>query len=371
MKAFLDSLTLSRFRSHHHASLRFDGRPVAVFGANGAGKTNLIEAISLLSPGRGLRGAAAADLAQRPDAIGWKITAEVTTGGDRHEIELRADDSGSRVCRIDGKAAPRTALGKVARILWLVPSMDRLWIEGAEGRRRFLDRMTMSFRPDHAEASLEYERAMRARNKLLKDHSGDLRWFVVLEARMAESGAKILANRADTLERLTRAQSDAATGFPAADLAIVASQGAEGAAGVSTPEELALILAEARPGDFRAGRSLAGPHRADMAAIYRDKATPAEHCSTGEQKALLISLLLANARALADELGSPPILLLDEVSAHLDADRRAALYDEILSLGCQAFLTGTGPELFTELGTKAQQISVSDAGGHSLIEELL
>ncbi|MFV0244260.1 MAG: DNA replication/repair protein RecF [Qingshengfaniella sp.] len=369
MATFIDTLSLSRFRSHKRVDLRFDGRPVAIFGPNGAGKTNLVEAISLLSPGRGLRGATAADLCQRPDPLGWKIEAHLhlDQGPRRHEISLQADAHGTRSCRIDGKPAPRTALGTLLRVLWLVPSMDRLWIEGAEGRRRFLDRLALGFHPDHAEHSLAYERAMRARNRLLKDHSGDRRWYGALELQMAEAGVQIMANRADTLDRLAQAQTNAATSFPAADLTLQGSQDAEGAAGTPDVAALADLLARSRSADLRAGRSLSGPHRTDLLAHYREKSMPAAQCSTGEQKALLISLLLATARALVHDQAAAPILLLDEVAAHLDARRRASLYDEIVALGSQAFLTGTGPELFAEFGSRASYLSVTEETGHSAI----
>jgi DNA replication and repair protein RecF len=356
----IESLGLSHFRSHLALRLAFDGRPVALVGANGAGKTNVLEAVSLLSPGRGLRRAAAEDLARRPEALGWKVTARVVglTGG--HEVETWAEPDSARQVRIDGKPAPQAALGRVLRVLWLVPAMDRLWIEAAEGRRRFLDRVTMSFYPEHAEQSLIFEKAMRDRNRLLRDQVMDARWYAALEAQMAEAGCEIAANRRAALDRLARAI-DPASAFPAADLALTGPEGAE------EPDDLAAALAESRRSDLAAGRTLVGPHRADLMARFRAKDMAAEQCSTGEQKALLISLVLANARALAAELGHAPILLLDEVAAHLDADRRAALYDEICALGAQAIMTGTEPALFDALGKRGQTFLVADVGGTSQV----
>ena len=191
----LTTLTLSHFRSHRSAQLAFDGRPVAIHGPNGAGKTNILEAISLLSPGRGFRRAASEDIARKPESLGWKIRANLTTG---HDIETWAETDSPRQVQIDGKAATQTALGRLLRVLWLVPAMDRLWIEAAEGRRRFLDRMTLSFLPDHGEAVLTYEKAMRDRNRLLKDQVTDPHWYAALESQMATSGAEITANRAHT-----------------------------------------------------------------------------------------------------------------------------------------------------------------------------
>ncbi|MEL6169545.1 MAG: DNA replication/repair protein RecF [Pseudomonadota bacterium] len=358
----LSSLTLSHVRSHRRAVLVTDPRPVALFGPNGAGKTNLLEAVSLLSPGRGLRRAAADDIARRPESLGWKILAEVESLDRSHEIETWAETGGSRQVRIDGKTAAQAALGRIVRVLWLVPSMDRLWTEGADGRRRFLDRMVLSFDPGHGDRVLTYEKAMRERNRLLKDQVRDAHWYSALERTMAEAGANITAARQSTVDRLLAAQDGAATAFPAATLSLVAAEGTPDQA-----DQLALALAGSRDRDMAAGRSLLGPHRADLDAIYSEKGVPAAQCSTGEQKALLISLVLANGRALAEEIGAPPLLLLDEVAAHLDSGRRAALYDEISALGAQAWMTGTGPELFNHLGDRAQRFEVTEDGGVSAI----
>lgn len=358
---YLSELTLSHFRSHLGARLALDPRPVAIFGPNGAGKTNLIEAVSLFSPGRGLRRSSAGDMARRPEALGWKITGILHSLHQVHEVEVWSEQGAARQVRIDGKAATQLALGRIARVLWLVPSMDRLWIEGAEGRRRFLDRMTMSFTPDHAEAVLAYEKAMRERNRLLKDQVRDGHWYVALERQMAEAGAQIHANRQAALVQLAEAQGAAETAFPAAELELQQSEGA-------MPEiagDLRDALSEGRFRDLAAGRTLVGPHRTDLYGVYAAKGVPARDCSTGEQKALLVSLILANARALTRDFGASPLLLLDEVAAHLDATRRAALYDEICALGAQAWMTGTGPELFAELGDRAQYLEVTEEAGTS------
>ena len=355
----ITQLSLSHFRSYKAARLAFDGRPVAIHGPNGAGKTNILEAISLLSPGRGIRRAAAEDFARKPEGIGWKITAEVAGLAAAHHIETYAEGTDARVVRIDGKAATQVMLGRVLRILWLVPAMDRLWIEAAEGRRRFLDRMTLSFAPDHAEAVLAYEKAMRDRNRLLKDQVADPHWYGALEAAMAEAAAQITANRAAALARLAVAQDGAETAFPRADLSILHPE--------DQTQDLAALWSETRRRDMAAGRTLVGPHRADMAAIFAAKGVPADQCSTGEQKALLISLILANARALSADLGRAPVLLLDEVAAHLDEGRRAALYDELCALGAQAVMTGTEPGLFDSLGERAQSFAVADDGGLSKV----
>ncbi len=360
---FLSSLTVSHFRSHKRATLDLDGRPVAIHGPNGAGKTNILEAVSILSPGRGLRRASSQDMTRRPEELGWKVSADLTSLGQGHEIETWSEGGASRQTKIDGKAAAQVALGRIARVLWLIPAMDRLWIEGAEGRRRFLDRATLSFEPSHAEAVLTYEKSMRERNRLLKDMVRDAHWYAALERQMAHAGAQIHRNRADAVMQLTAAQAAAETAFPSALLDLTHADPA-----CDAPDDADALLAafaDNRARDMAAGRTLIGPHRADLGAVYAAKEVPAKDCSTGEQKALLISLILANARALANDFGAPPILLLDEVAAHLDADRRAALYSEITALGAQAFMTGTGPELFVELGPAAQYVHVTDENGVS------
>jgi DNA replication and repair protein RecF len=356
----IETLGLSYFRSHRATRMTLDGRPVALVGANGAGKTNVLEAISLLSPGRGLRRAAAEDLSRRPEALGWKISAAIDGLSGRHEVETWAEPGEPRQLRIDGKAATQASLGRVLRVLWIVPAMDRLWIEAAEGRRRFLDRLTLSFSPEHAEQSLAYDKAMRDRNRLIRDQVADAHWYTALEAQMAEAGQQITRNRRAAIARIASA-ADAASAFPVANLILTGPEGAE------EPDDLATALAEGRRRDMAAGRTLVGPHRADLSARYAAKDMAADQCSTGEQKALLISLILANARALAEDLGRAPILLLDEVAAHLDETRRAALYDEICTLGAQAVMTGTDAALFDGLGARGLVLSVRDIGAGSSI----
>ncbi len=285
---------------------------------------------------------------------------------DRHEIETGWPGDGGRTVLIDGKTAPQAALGRILRVLWLVPAMDRLWIEAAEGRRRFLDRMTLSFEPAHSEAVLRYEKAMRERNRLLRDEVRDAGWYRALEEQMAEAGTAIRVNRSRAVARVSDAQERAKTAFPVAALDI---EGADGASEAADAEALQHALAEGRGRDMAAGRTLIGPHRADLVAVYADKGMPAAQASTGEQKALLISLILANARALAEEIGAAPVLLMDEIAAHLDEARRAALYDEICALGAQAFLTGTGPELFVGMSSRAQVFEVVEKNDLSEVRE--
>lgn len=364
MSLFLNALTLSHFRSHRVVRLALGGQPVALFGPNGAGKTNILEAVSLFSPGRGLRRSSAQDMARRPEEVGWKITGELQSLGRVHEVETLSEDGAARQVRIDGKTAPQTALGRIARVLWLIPSMDRLWIEGADGRRRFLDRMTLSFEPAHAEATLGYEKAMRERNRLLKDMVREPSWYLALEAQMAETGIKIDRNRKAAMSELRAAQDNAITAFPTADLELIHNE-------TELPQsvdDFKAALADNRSRDLAAGRTLIGPHRADLIGTFAAKGILASSCSTGEQKALLVSLILANARALSASFGAAPLLLLDEVAAHLDAERRAALYDEIVALGAQAWMTGTEKELFSAMGDRAQYFEVTEIEGASVVQ---
>jgi DNA replication and repair protein RecF len=358
---YISNLTLSYFRSHKTSKLALDGRPVVVFGKNGTGKTNILEAVSLFSPGRGLRRATADDITRNPEAIGWKIEGKVKNKISEYEIVISSENGDSRRLFLDGKKASIMKLSKILRIVWLVPSMDRLWIEGSSGRRKFLDRLTLSYFPEHAEISLSYEKAMRERNRLLKEKIHNDHWYSALEIEMAKSAVSIQKARLRAIKYLSDGQNNLTGKFPKAELLLVDPDQL-----IITDEEEAIkALEKSRPIDMMLGRTSVGPHKSDLQAIYEDKLTLAKDCSTGEQKAILISIILANARSLAKISDVSPIVLLDEVSAHLDKDRQAALYDEICGLRVQAWMTGTEPELFSELKNKAQFIEVSTIDGVS------
>jgi len=361
----LSTLRLIAFRSYARADLAVGANAIALAGPNGAGKTNILEAVSLLAPGRGLRRAQPADFARQPARIGWSIAATLTTPTDPTALWTGAEAEARRTAKRDDKAVSVLSLGRVARILWLTPALDRVFVEGPAERRRFLDRIALTFSPDHAEHANRYEKAMRDRNRLLRDGSGDTRWLSALEAQMVESGLGLAAGRRGALAGLLAAQ-DEASAFPRAEATLDGPFEED----APTAEAFAARLQDSRAQDAQAGRTLYGPHRSDLSVRYAAKDAPASACSTGEQKALLVSLVLANARALAATTGAPPILLLDEIAAHFDADRRAMLFAEIEALGAQAWMTGTEWALFDALGPGAQRFEVCEGEGGSVVEAM-
>lgn len=361
----LTRLTLSDFRSYDHLDLAFDGRPVALSGPNGAGKTNVLEAISLLGPGRGLRGARLEEIARKGGPGGWAVSARLSDGEDDRAIGVGAlaGDENRRVVRIDGApASGPAALAGAVRLLWLTPAQDRLFLEAAGERRRFLDRMTLAHDPAHARAANDYETAMRQRQRLLDEGCRDDRWLAALETQMAETGVAIAAARRDMAGALAAAAvTEDETPFPAADIALDGEIEAllAYAPAADVEDDFAARLKASRPACAAAGRAIVGPHRSDFLVTHRAKGAPARLCSTGEQKALLIGLILANARALTFRAGGPPlILLLDEIAAHLDEARREGLYDILDALGLQCVMTGTDASLFSAWRGRAQSFAV-------------
>ncbi len=370
--ARLTRLILNDFRSYARADLAFDGRPVAIAGANGAGKTNILEAISLIGPGRGVRGARLDELPRIGGAGGWAVSARfMDAGGDERRFGVGAEPSrpARRVCRIDDAAASGPgAFSDHLRFLWLTPAMDRLFMEGAGERRRFLDRMTLACDPAHGRRASAFEQAMRQRQRLLEE-GGDPALASALEIQMAENGVAIAAGRRETAARLAAAEvAGAADLFPAADIALEGELEAAlaDAKAADVEEDYAARLKTRRRLDAEAGRALLGPHRSDLLVYHRGKGRPARLCSTGEQKALLIGLVLANARIVAaqESADAPLILLLDEIAAHLDPDRRAGLFSIIDALGFQAFMTGTDKALFAAWGERAQHLEACGGALH-------
>ncbi|TKD51512.1 DNA replication/repair protein RecF [Sphingomonas baiyangensis] len=346
----LTRLSLSDFRNHRDAVLHPGPAFVVLTGANGAGKTNILEAVSLLAPGRGLRRARFGAMARQGGGGGFGVAATLGSG-DAIGTGTQPEAPERRVVRINGGAASLASLAERLSVLWLTPAMDRLFVEPPGERRRFLDRLVLALAPSHAAHAARYEAAMRERNALLAgDARPDADWLAALEARMAEHGAALDAARRHAVALLDAHLGDRAPGaFPRAALAIDGWQG-DGAM-------LAAALREARARDAAAGRALVGPHRADLLVHDRDQRQAAAQCSTGEQKALLLGMVLAHAGIVAARTGTPPVLLLDEVAAHLDPARRAALFAQLAGRG-QVWMTGTEPALFDAVGSDATHMVV-------------
>ena len=349
-------LVLTDFRNHAAAAIAPGPGFVVLTGENGAGKTNVLEAVSLLAPGRGLRAAALGAMARQGGPGGFGVAA--TLPGD---VAIATGTAASaperRILRINGAAAAATALAEWLSVLWLTPAMDRLFLAPAGERRRFLDRLTLALAPGHAHHAARYDAAMRARNRLLAgDAPIDRDWLAALEAAMAEHGAAIDAARRVLVDALAQAIADTPeTGFARAGLAL------EGWTGISR-DAFADALSSGRRRDAAAGRALSGPHRTDFAVTHLAKRQPAALASTGEQKALLFGIVLAHAALVAQRAGRAPLLLLDEVAAHLDARRRAALFEALAATGGQVWMTGTEAALFAGVPPEATVLSVHGGG---------
>ena len=388
----LTRLALTDFRSYADALIAPGPGFVVLTGENGTGKTNILEAVSLLAPGRGLRQATLSEMARSDGPGGFAVAARLSlplphAGGDRgvgaseaspavdkptpdpsREREGGYVDIGTgtiaaaperRQVRINGAAASANALGEWLSVLWLTPAMDRLFVEGASGRRRFLDRLVLAREAGHGAHAARYEAAMRARNRLLADpDNADPAWLTALEAGMAEHGAVIGEARGRTIAALGGRLASQAEG-PFARGGLVLAGWAPAAA--DPQGALAAELKAGRGRDAAAGRTLAGPHRTDLVVTHLGKMQPADRCSTGEQKALLLGLVLAHAELVAQDHGRRPILLLDEVAAHLDPLRRGALFERLAGAGGQVWMTGTEQSLFAGTPKETQRLTV--AGG--------
>lgn len=377
---WVERLALTNFRSHAVLTLEAGPRPVVLTGPNGAGKTNILEAVSLLAAGQGLRRAPFLDLARAPGNGSWAVAARVHSMVDALDIgtgilppapgATPARPTTARIVRIDGAPQPGSGvLADLVEMVWLTPAMDGLFTGPAGERRRFLDRLILCFDPAYRTIAGRFERAMQSRNRLLADGSRDAAQLSAFEAIMAETGVAIAAVRAEAAAAMAgiiaaRKARDPDSPFPWAEIAI------EGALEANLAEHPALdvedrymrTLASSRERDRAAGRTLDGPHRSDLVVSHGPKATPARLCSTGEQKALLLGLVLAHAELVAARQdGIAPILLLDEITAHLDETRRAAMFDEIIRLKAQAWMTGTDIGAFSGLENRAQFFALTGA----------
>ncbi len=348
----IDRLDLTDFRNHTMFGVRPSARFVVLHGANGAGKTNILEAVSLLVPGRGLRRANLHEMARQAGGGGFAVAAQL------NDIAIGtavfSEQPGRRIVHINGANATINDLAERLSIVWLTPAMDRLFMDSAGARRRFLDRLVLALDPGHARHSSRYENALRQRNRLLADGQRDAAWFDAIEAGMAEAAAAIADSRARTIRQLA----DRLAAMPPSPFArpLIALEDAA----VPDASGFAQAWQAARARDRAAGRTLTGPHRNDLLVRHQGHGQPAASCSTGEQKALLLSLILAHAALVADLRGAPPILLLDEVAAHLDPQRRAALFERLSDTGSQVWMTGTEASLFDSAGDDAMRIAIAD-----------
>ena len=366
-------LRLTNFRNYQQLRLDCDVTPVVLVGDNGVGKTNLLEALSFLVPGRGLRRARLDEVGLRAlsttaPGLDWAVAATLDTPEGRLTVGTGLESPKSeggllrRAVRIDGRpATSQTALGRHVAAVWLTPQLDRLFLDGSSERRRFLDRLVTALHPEHAGNVAAYENALRQRARLLGEGNRDPHWFTALEDTMARHGVALATNRADTVHRLDAAARLGVGPFPRAALAMageidgwIASMAA-----LDAEDRLRDALAAARLRDAESGTTSCGPHRSDLAVRHLDLDLPAAEGSTGQQKAILVSIALAHARLVALSRGRPPLLLLDEIAAHLDAERREALFDEVVALGVQSWMTGTDAELFKPLAGRAQTLRVT------------
>ncbi|HYC68290.1 DNA replication/repair protein RecF [Brevundimonas sp.] len=371
----ITALTLTDFRSYAAATLSIAAGTVVLHGPNGAGKTNLLEALSLFTPGKGLRGATAPEMGRRePGETGgraWAVAAVLTDSDSETKLGTGVQSPGAarRIVRIDGETAQPGRLLDHLRPVWATPEQDRLFSDARAARLKFFDRLVFAAQPDHAASVSAYEKALKERLRLLTDGAegqpADPLWLDALELRLGEAGAAAALARAEALVALQAAIDERGDRpFPQADLGLSGEAEAMAAAGAGAEAIAAAIregMARSRARDAGAGRSLYGPHRSDLTALHREKNRPAADGSSGEQKALVLNLILAQIARLAGQAAAP-ILLLDEAPAHLDTRRRAALFDEIEALGLQAFLTGTEAELFAPLRGRAQFVKVEGGG---------
>ena len=344
--AGIEKLKISNFRSYKILELSFDSNPTVIYGKNGVGKTNLLEAISLLYPGKGIRRSSFHDMINLSNNISWKVEALAHRNNNLFEIETSSDGNG-RVVRIDGKKVPQNNLSSSLKILWFLPPMDRIWMETSKDRRKFLDRMVFSLDINHAKRCTQYEKLLRDRNRLLKDHVEDSSWYLAIEKEMAILGFEIDNCRRDFIEKLNTVLIEKNNYFPLIKLNLKDDP-------IESEEVFLKNLMNQRGQDLVTGRTNFGPHTDDLQGFYLEKEIDTKYSSTGEQKLSIISIILSNAKLIKEQHKVSPIMLLDEITAHLDEVRKENLFSELLSLESQFFISGTEGSLFNSLSTKAK-----------------
>lgn len=377
--SFISQIRLSNFRSYESASLEGLGAGLIVLnGPNGAGKTNILEAVSLLTPGRGLRSAKTSEIQRRESSSPWGISGRVETSGGPVKLGTGLNpEKNRRAVRINGvDAKSQMALSDYLSCVWLTPQMDRLFMDGAGSRRRFLDKLIFAYDPGHSGRATRYENALRQRAKILSEGEGDPAWLAGLEREMAETGVALSAARLEFVGRLqkacTQVEEREENFFPKAKLVSAGTieELLQNMPAVQVEEMFAYQLEQSRPQDSKNGGAATGPHKSDLKVFYAAKNMEAAQCSTGEQKALLIGIVLAHARLMAAERGSPPVLLLDEIAAHLDEERRAALFDLLHQIGGQVWMSGADLELFSAIRENAQFFCIESGKIHHLNQGL-
>ena len=368
----ISSLSLSHFRNYHDARIEISSKPVVITGSNGSGKTTILEAVSLLAPGRGLRRAKLSDIGNVRSQQPWAVAAKAA--GQHGEVQigtgLDPEQEDRRIVKIDGKLVRgQGELSNHLVMFWLTPQLEQLFQEGTSAERKFMDRLVYGFDPSHATRMNAYEQAMRDRNRLLQEHRRDNHWLDALEQTMAEHAASIAASRLEALAEINHAMTLATHSFPRSHLAVTGwleDQLMRGEPAVMAEEGFRRALAENRAVDAAAGRALLGVHRSEFQVLHLGKQMPAAQCSTGEQKAVMLSIVLAQTRSIMRLKGQVPILLLDEMIAHLDATRRLELFEEICQTQAQVWMTGTDADLFADLGNKAQAFRIEEGKVFSL-----
>jgi DNA replication and repair protein RecF len=370
LHARIRKLKLSNFRSYRQASLDLEGRTALFVGANGAGKTNILEAVSFLTPGRGLRRATLEDVAATEGDGSWAVAAEID--GAMGEAALgtgieapAGDENPQRKSRIDREpVSSATAFAEHLRVVWLTPEMDGLFLGPGSERRRFLDRLVLAIDAEHSARVSGLDRALRSRNRLLEEQNFDSKWMDAIEHEVAELAIAVAAARSETVKRLAseiEANRDTETGFPTAQIALdgEVERALEIESATEVEERYRMRLKDNRPRDRAAGRTLEGPHRSDLIVLHQEKAIEAARASTGERKALLVGLILSHARLVTSMHGFAPVVLLDDVAAFLDAERRAALFSALEKLGAQVLVTGVDESAFSALDKSAVRFRVT------------
>ena len=349
----LKKLKLRNFRSHESLDLDFYSQFVFFSGPNGVGKTNILEAISLFSPGRGLRSANINDLKKADSEKLWDLVSLFNISNILIEIEIGLDHKGKKNLRIDGKKKPLIYLSELLKIIWITPLMDRLWIAGSSDRRRFLDRIVMNFFPNHTKNCIIYEQALKKRNFLLKENEKDVAWFLAVEKQLALIGYQIDKYRREVIELLIEMQKKMKNKgfFPILNIDLDTQP-------IKNSDELFEELQKSRQSDFKAKRTLVGPHKSDLIVNHSVKNIQAKNCSTGEQKTLLLSFFILSSLGISRKFGKPPIILLDEIVAHLDNENYSIFLQQLISINAQIFATGTDTKNLDILPCDIQSYSI-------------